>query len=161
MFFLALLKSACDRSLVLMNTPGTMTPCLCSWLIMTIPKQSWAVKSTHKQPWALIFIVPQNSWACMIIIEHCTMVLWALMAPWALMVLISAHECSVGLMGGLECSWVILSDQVTPPSPRLFYLSRKLMNYSWKLIVDCLCEVVSYQLSAATLIILMTPDVLV
>ena len=101
-----MLKSANERSLVLISAHGTMLmrAYVCSWAftlgLKSTHKYTWAV-STHKYgamaPTALLR-ANEHSWAW----SHGAIITHSALAPYS-SVLMSAH-------GAFECSWVFLSD---------------------------------------------------
>ena len=91
----------------------------CSWrqgtMLMSAQGWSWAIISIHEHSRALISGHKHSlSWShsvtkLMSIHGHSAMVLWTLIAPWALMAPYS--WCSWVLMSIHECSWVPMSGQ--------------------------------------------------
>ena len=110
------LKSAHDRSLVLMIVLGIMAPCSC--VFMTAHGHSEVLMSTYEQPWALMSIAPwcqENSRAPR---AFMSMVPWHHEHSWGVilsrhhthqcfLVLGSAQEYSGVFMGAPNWSWVL------------------------------------------------------
>ena len=112
------LKSALDRSLVLMNAheqPWTRI-CMVPWTLMSTDERSWALLSAHRQSWPIkrthedgaasqsaLMSTQEHSW------QHGNIILTAPECP---QVIMSAHECYSLLMNANCCSIVLMTDQV-------------------------------------------------
>ena len=112
------LKSALDRSLVLMNAhehPWTRI-CMAPWC----HEHSWAQMSGHEHSWVLIGNHDQSN-ALMRMVQRHSQHSWALKstpgniiltAPECQQVIMSAHECYWLLMSANGCSIVLMTAQV-------------------------------------------------